>query len=385
VATALLYSAIHQFKEIAMSSNYSPCPLPFEPDFEVASDDEEQTSREIVAAMHRILETTYQHYGHAVRCVHAKSHGLLQGEMEVCAGLSAEHAQGIFANEGVFPVMMRFSTNPGDLLEDSVSTPRGLAVKVLGVRGTRLLDTAGAATQDFVMLDAPTFASADPKSFLRVLKLLAPTTDRSPEAKKILSAVLRGAEHVLETFGHESNALKGLGGHPKTHILGETFYTCSPILYGKHFAKICVVPSSPELMALTNAQLGTSGKPNALREAVVEFFNEYGGEWDVRAQLATNLETMPVEDPSVRWPEEESPYVSVARIKVSPQRAWTYSRAAAVDDAMAFSPWHCIEAHRPLGGIMRVRRPSYEMSAQFRGEHNGSEIREPAATAILPK
>src|SRR5258708_6928935 len=33
---------------------------------------------------------------------------------------------------------MRFSTIPGDILDDSVSTPRGLAIKVIGVEGERL-------------------------------------------------------------------------------------------------------------------------------------------------------------------------------------------------------------------------------------------------------
>ncbi|PWE40414.1 hypothetical protein C9I49_23990 [Pseudomonas prosekii] len=36
------------------------------------------------------------------------------------------------------------------------------------------------------------------------------------------------------------------------------------------------------------------------------------------------------------------------------------------------TPW-C----RPLGGVMRVLKPSYEMSAGFRAEHNGCPIREP--------
>lgn len=33
---------------------------------------------------------------------------------------------------------MRFSTNPGDMLDDKVSTPRGLAIKLIGVEGARL-------------------------------------------------------------------------------------------------------------------------------------------------------------------------------------------------------------------------------------------------------
>jgi hypothetical protein len=66
------------------------------------------------------------------------------------------------------------------------------------------------------------------------------TTDRAPTGKKVLSAVLRGAEKLVEAAGGESGALKSLGGHAETHILGETFYTCVPFLYGLYFAKLAI-------------------------------------------------------------------------------------------------------------------------------------------------
>ncbi len=334
--------------------------------------------------MRGILETTYKDYGHAVRSVHAKSHGLLQGELRVLEGLPAELAQGAFAMPGAYPVVMRFSTNPGDILDDSVSTPRGLAVKIIGLEGERLPGSEGASTQDFVMQNAPAFIVPTPKSFVSTLKLLAKTTDTPQVFKKALSAVLRGAEAGLEAVGGQSARLKALGGHPETDVLGETYYTMAPFLYGPYMAKLSVAPSSPALAARKDAHVPVNGHPNGLRDAVNAFFARDGGEWEVRVQLCTDLEAMPIEDASVPWPEDRSPYLPVARIAVPAQPAWTDARSAAVDDAMAFSPWHGLAAHRPLGAIMRSRKPAYEMSAGFRATHNGCPIHEPRTLDTLP-
>jgi hypothetical protein len=351
--------------------------LPFDSAFEQIPEDEADTTAELAQAMRSITEKTYADSGHAWRSVHAKSHGLLVGELQIVAGLPAELAQGMFARPATLPVVMRLSTNPGDVLDDKVSTPRGLAIKVIGVEGERLAGSEGDSTQDFVMINAPAFTAATPKNFLANLKLLAKTTDKAPGAKKALSAVLRGTEAVLEKLGGESATIISLGGHPETHILGETFYTAVPLLYGHYFGKASVAPVSPELTALTDAPVNLKGKPDGLREAVSDFFAANGGEWELRVQLATDIDKMPIEDASVQWSEEESPYVTVAHIRVAPQSAWSAERVTKIDDGMAFSPWHGIAAHRPLGGVMRARKRSYEMSSRYRGEKNGCPMREP--------
>jgi hypothetical protein len=69
--------------------------------------------------------------------------------LEVDAGLPAELAQGLFAKPRRYPVVIRISTIPGDILDDSVSTPRGMAVKVIGVEGERLEGSENDVTQDF--------------------------------------------------------------------------------------------------------------------------------------------------------------------------------------------------------------------------------------------
>jgi hypothetical protein len=349
-------------------------PLPYDPSYEIAEEDEAKTIEGLQEAMHSVAETVHKDSGHAPRGVHAKSHGLLRGQLRVLDRIAPDYSQGLFAGAGEYPVVLRLSTTPGDLLDDKVSTPRGMAIKIIGVPGERLPDGAGDTTQDFVMVNGPVFQTATAKQFLNSAKLLAATTDKVPSLKKAFSAALQGAEKVIEAVGGESGALKGIGGHPETHILGETFFTQVPVLFGRYMAKLQLVPVSPELAALKDQAVDLEGKPNGLRGAVVDFMGAHQAEWELRVQLCTDLAEMPIEDPTVEW---TAPWVAVARITAPPQAGWTHGLSVLVDDGMQFNPWHCVAAHRPLGSIMRVRRAVYAASARFRAERNGTPIAEP--------
>lgn len=339
--------------------------------------DETQTAQEIAETMLRIAGKTFADAGHAIRSVHAKSHGLLKAELEVPAGLPDTLAQGLFAAPARYPVVMRFSTIPGDLLDDKVSTPRGVAFKVLGVKGERLEGAEGASTQDFIMVNGPRFSARNGKAFLRSLKLVAATTDKAEGAKEALSSVLRGTEKLVEAFGGKSGTLRSLGGEPPNHILGETFFAQLPLRHGEHIAKYQLVPVSAGLTALTGQLVDLHGSGNALREAVVEHFRTQGGTWELRAQLCTNVADMPIDDPTAEWSEDASPFITVATLAAPPQTGWSPARAAAVDDGMGFSPWHGLQAHRPLGAIMRLRRLAYASSQRFRSLRNAIAVSEP--------
>ncbi|MFA6965016.1 catalase family protein [Bosea sp. (in: a-proteobacteria)] len=355
-------------------------PLRYHPAVEQPEADEAATADGLVAALLSISETTYRDGGRPLRSVHAKSHALLTGEIEILADLPPVLAQGLFAQPARYPVAMRVSTIPGDLLDDNVSVPRGMALKIIGVPGERLAGSEDDATQDFVMVNGPVFAAPTGKAFLKNLKLLAGTTDKAEGAKKALSTVLQSVESVVEAFGGKSATLVQLGGHPETNPLGETYFTQAPLLYGDYIAKFALVPVSPELTALTNAKVDLSGKPDRLRQAAIDFFHAHGGVWELRAQLCCDLETMPVEDSTVEWPQETSAYVPVARVTVASQEAWSAAKSKAFDDGLSFSPWHGLAAHRPLGSIMRLRKPAYRMSARFRFERNGCPMMEPKAS-----
>ena len=345
-------------------------PLRFSPTTEKVQADEATTNAELVEQLLKISQITYADGQKALRSVHAKSHGILTGTLTVADDLSPVLAQGLFSATGDYPATLRFSTSPGDLLPDSISLPRGLAIKIEGVSGELLAGTQG-TVQDFLLITGKTFLAPDSKHFLRSLKLLASTTDKAETLKVVLSAVLRGAERALEAAGGESGTLKALGGYPETHILGESFFSQAPLRYGDYIAKIGLFPASPELMALIDAPLDLNHDPDALRHAVKAFFATKTGAWDLRVQLCTNLEEMPVEDASKAWDEAKSPYVTVARLDVPAQDSWSETSRQAVDDGMAFSPWNGLAAHQPLGSIMRARRLAYPASANFRLEKNG--------------
>ncbi len=355
-------------------------PLRYDAAVEQPEPDEAATADGLVAVLLSISETTYRDGGRPLRGVHAKSHALLTGDIEILADLPPVLAQGLFAEPARYPVAMRVSTIPGDVLDDNVSVPRGLALKIMGVPGERLEGSEGEATQDFVMVNGPVFGASTGKAFLKNLKLVAATTDRAEGAKKVLSSVLQGVESLVEAFGGKSATLIQLGGHPETNPLGETYYTQVPLLHGDYIAKFALFPVSPELTALTDAPVDLVGKPDGLREAAIAFFRAHGGVWELRAQLCTDLEAMPVEDSTVQWPEDKSPYVTVARISVAPQEAWSEAKSKAFDDGLSFSPWHGLAAHRPLGSIMRLRKPAYRMSARFRFMRNGCPMREPKSS-----
>ncbi len=358
-------------------------PVRYSPSVETIAPDEQETIQGMKESFQEILETTSQDYGHAVRSVHAKAHGIARGTFTVADTLPPELAQGIFATPGAHEAVIRISTNAGDILDDSISLPRGLALKILDVAGDRLPGSEGDTTQDFIMVNGPAFSAPDPKAFAKNLKLLSKTTDRFEGVKKAMSATFRVIESALEAVGTESATLKTLGGAKPVHPLGETYYSQTPFRYGDYVAKVALFPVSPGLTRLTGDLVDITSRPDALREVVREEMIEHGGTWEFRVQLNTDLDTMPIEDATAVWDEAESPFVTVATLEIAPQLSWEQGVTDRTEDALSYSIWHGITAHQPLGGVNRARRDTYKQSADFRGKFNGCPIHEPARLSEL--
>jgi hypothetical protein len=360
-----------------------PTPVRYEPSMETINEHEAKTIQDLINTTERIQAIVAEDFGRAKRGVHAKAHGLLVGELEILPGLPRALSHGLFALPRTYPTILRLSTIPGDLLDDAVSVPRAASLKIMGVSGVRVPGSEQDVTQDFLFLNGRAFPAPTPEAFLRTLMLLAVTTDRAPRSKRLLSSLVGALEKILESIGRQSATLLTLGGYPKVNILGDEFYTQGPVLYGNYIAKLALKPLSDNLRALAKQPLNLSGHPDGIREAVVEFFRANSAVWDMQVQLCTNIKTMPIEDASVIWPETESPFLSVARLRVPAQDAWRADRVTLIDERMSFSPWHALAAHRPLGGIMRVRQAVYAAAAQFRVEYNNQTLVEPRDMADI--
>ena len=131
-------------------------PIAFDKSYETVEDQEDETEHAIAKTLLEISDITFADTGLGLRSVHAKSHGLLRGHL-VVPSLAPPFAQGLFAKACSYSVVIRLSTSPGDVLDDRISTPRGFAMKVIGVDGTRLPGSEAATTQDFLLVNGPAF------------------------------------------------------------------------------------------------------------------------------------------------------------------------------------------------------------------------------------
>ncbi len=334
----------------------------------------------ILASMHRLHGRTHARYGTSVRVSHAKAHGVAVGELTVLDDLPGPLAQGVFRPGARYDVIARLANVPGELDDDSVATQRGLSLKLLGVEGERL-PGHDAPTQDFVLDSGNRFAAGTAAQFLSNHRMLEHAPQVPGAAKAAVSSLARAANKLLHRLGSDSPSLDFFG-HSRVHPLAEAYFSQAPIRYGDHLAKIAVVPVSRAQAALDGTAVD-GNDPNALRSATVGFLRRHDAEFEVRVQLCTNLRTMPVEDASVEWPESESPYRTVARLRLPRQEAFSPARRAYVDD-LSFCVSHGLAAHRPLGGIMRARLRAYPEMARVRRESNGVALREPAGVGEVP-
>lgn len=353
-------------------------------DVEVVAPDEAETHQKIIDLMTEGQRYTQEKYGKAVRISHAKAHGFLKGELVVSAGLAPELAQGLFAQPGSYPVLVRLATAPGEFTDDSkLSTSRGMAIKVFNVAGEKLPPFQDITNQDFVLDTGKEFLAGGSKEFLQAFK---PNAELAPklgdDVKGAVSNVARMTNNVLNAMGMNSQKLD-FYGHKKLHPLAESYYSQNAMRFGEYIAKLAAVPASEDLKALLDMPFDPK-TPDALRDATVEFFKTHGAVFELQVQLCTSLEAMPVENAQAVWPEEESPYRTVARLVLPAQEAYTPSREEYVDGSLSFSPAHTLIAFRPLGSIARARLAAYTALARTRREENGRPQLEPESVEQVP-
>ena len=350
---------------------------------EVVPDSERETIDQILQSMHRLSDRTQKEQkGHCIRVSHAKSHGFAVGELEVLGDLPEPLRQGLFAQPRRYAVMTRLANVPGEMITDAVSTQRGLSLKVLGVEGEKLPGHTG-DTQDFVLDTGSRFPAKDAKEFLATHLVLEHGPQIPDALKEAVSKTAVAGNKALHALGKDSAHLDFYGS-PRIHPLAEAYYTQVPIRYGDYIAKLAVVPTAPAQTALENAVLDTAKDENALRTATVNYLRGNDAVFDVRVQLCTDLDKMPVEDGTAEWSEDESRYQTVAQLTLPRQEAYSDARRAYGDDVLAFSPAHSLATHRPLGSIMRARLRAYpEMSRHRRGQ-NGEPLIEPKSAEEMP-
>ena len=351
-------------------------------DIEHPAADEQESIDGIIRGMSQQTEQVEERQHHAVRASHAKSSACVVGELTVADGLPPELAQGLFATPGPHDVAVRFAQGPGEVLGDRVSTHRGMATKVFGVKGEKL-PGHDADTQDFVFATGTTFPSGTAKGFLKDGTVIGKAVGTPEGFKSAVSATARGFNQVLHAFGQES-AKADFFGHPFSHPMSEGYFSQAPIRFGDYVAKLAAIPVAPEQLALADWRLDPHENEDGFRHAAVAYFADHDAVYEIKAQLWVDADKQPIEDTSVDWPVSLSPYVTVATLRLPRQAAYGPERVRVFDDVMSFRPAHALAAHRPLGSVMRARLQVYAALSDLRHRENGVACREPQGVDSIP-
>ncbi|HEX8818795.1 MAG TPA: catalase [Archangium sp.] len=283
------------------------------------------------------------------RALHAKAHVGAFGELTVSPGLPEPLRVALFAEQRTWPVYARFSNGSGRNQPDRTADIRGLALKLIGVPGRKLIPgLEDKLTQDFLFVQLPTMPFGTPDEFLAFVRTAA-------KGPALLVPRLIGALGL----GRALSLLKGLASMPKVGSLATTpFYTALPLRFGATAAKLAVFPVGPTEVH------PASGAPAGLRDDLVTRLRNGPLTWSLRAQLFVDERTTPIEDASVPWPEDRSPFHELARL-VLPQQDLLSARGTQLEgkiERMSFDPWHSVEELRPLGAMMRARAIAYRES-----------------------
>jgi hypothetical protein len=100
--------------------------------------------------------------------------------------------------------------------------------------------------------------------------------------------------------------------------------------------------------------------------------------YDFGVQFFVDETQTPIEDASVLWKEEVSPFVTLGRLTLTPQDPDSAPGRKLHEfiEKLSFDIWHAPVEFRPLGNIMRARGVAYKASAKERQvlpEPDGSE------------
>jgi hypothetical protein len=329
--------------------------------------DEEASLDSIIESFGGYIRRTYRP-GTAERGGNTKTHGIVRAEVRIRDDLPDHIRRGIFETPRTFPAYVRFS-GPGPNLPDDIRDVGfvSMAMKIMGVPGPKLLDDEK-HTQDMMGVCTPTFVTPNTRENAK----LQIWSFRDMPVFYFLNPL---DPHLLDFF------MQGLWNETQYNPLGARYWSCVPYLLGEGRAMMySFAPRSEVITDIPGVPFGRV-PPNYLRDNMVATLAQQDVEFDILVQVQTDPHRMPIENASVRWPEELSPFVPAATIHIPRQKLDTPAHEA-LGRTLSINPWHCLPEHRPLGNQSRARRRMYLTLSRLRQEMNRTPHAEPTGDEL---
>lgn len=291
------------------------------------------------------------------RGLHYHSHGGVRAELSVLPDLPEWARAGIFAEAGRYEALVRFSSGSGVKQPDPTPDVRGMAVKVLGVPGKKLIPgLESATTQDFLCILTNTMPVANAEKFVGLVMAAS-----GPPILALPRFIgLFGLFGFIPTLKRLQAGLK----RPVPSLAEMTWHTPVPIRWGDTAVKYRFIPVSSQ----APTALAPKDSPERLHLDLAARLSAAPVVFELQIQGFVDEATTPIEDPTVAWDDALSPPLAVARLTLPVQDLSSPEGRARHDaiEKLSFDPWHAPEAFRPLGDMMRARAPTYRESVMER-------------------
>jgi hypothetical protein len=324
---------------------------------------EESSAEQISLSIERSIRQQYTS-GNARRDAHPKAHGCVKAEVHIADDLPSALAKGMFIPGRTYQSWIRFSNGSGDPTRaDMKGDARGMAIKILGVPGKKLLeDDLDATTQDFVMINHPVFFATDPARYLSFMQ----DVNSGPLYRKLLIPYDLGAWGTLIALETRSSKISNPVQTRYWSMVPYQLGTDSDRKAVKYSARPCSatvdpIPKQPSHDFLRDALRNTLQAGDACMEFLVQ---------------PRISDSMDVEDSRTEWKESQAPFFTVATIRIPKQIFDTVEQNAFCEN-LSFAPWHALPEHKPLGVTNRLRKIIYQHISRLRHQMNGTTPQEP--------
>lgn len=276
---------------------------------------------------------------------HARTQGLVKGKLIVHDN-PAHLKQSLFDHPAEYPVVCRYSSEPGDPgLDDRIPQPRGFAMKVFNVHGEMLPSPASdIPTQDIEFNSTPALDLANAKTTREIIDLRIKYGNNQPELYKQLEA---RKDTELQKYRDTVR---------NTHLESTRQYSQTAYRFGDYVAKYCLVPSGETQKKLYEETVKPADGSDILSRWLQNFHREHDAEYLLQFQLCEKLEDQPVEYAGKVWDPEKYPWQTVATLVVPKQDSFDWELKNFWEDQIRVDPWHGLKSLQPMGSPNRLRK-----------------------------
>ncbi|MNS53901.1 Catalase [compost metagenome] len=288
----------------------------------------------------------------------------MRAKFHVSKNIPAQFAKGVFIPDQSYQAWIRFSNASNDASSADIDKDaRGIAIKLLGVAGEKILESEKqATTQDFIMINHPVFFANDAKRYLSFIN----DVNSHNMIRKL---------HIPFALGFKGtmNALGARNSHIANPLYAR-YWSMVPYQLGLGNDRQAV-KYSVRACSVTANNLPKNPSHDFLREALKNTLQQTDACMEFLIQPRTSNKML-VEDSMTEWDEKAAPFYQVATIHIPKQNFDTPEQNKFCEN-LSFTPWHALPAHKPLGAVNRMRKVIYENISRIRHDMNSASRQEP--------